>query len=94
MVLMEKTGTDYYSFFWMYGHTVNSLVLAQDTASTFLSTFDKATAKTQSNGKLQLTNIGVSLKGLNIANTFHLHNILHRSKGIFKQLTHSVAIFL
>ncbi|KAG0297155.1 hypothetical protein BGZ96_007516 [Linnemannia gamsii] len=88
MVLMEKTGADYHSFFWMYGHTVRSLVLSQDTASTILSTLDKATANsTHSNSKLQLTNIVVSLKGLNIASTFHLHNILQRSKGIFKQLT-------
>jgi hypothetical protein len=88
MVLVEKTDTDYHSFFRMYGHAVKSLVLTQDTASTILSAFDKATANsTYSNGKLQLTNIVVSLKGLNIASTFHLHNILQRSKGTFKQLT-------
>ncbi|KAF9142945.1 hypothetical protein BGX30_001771 [Mortierella sp. GBA39] len=90
MTLVEMTDPGYHSFFWTHGHAVKSLILTQDTASTILSIFDKATANptppTQRRGVLQLTSLVVSLKGLNIASTFHLHNIIQRSKGTFKQL--------
>ncbi|KAF8947325.1 hypothetical protein BGZ47_009512 [Haplosporangium gracile] len=91
MVLVEKIDTDYHSFFWANGHAVKPLILIQDTVLAILLTFDKATANStapaQHKGVLQLTNLVVSLKGLNITSTFHLHNVTQRSKGTFKQLT-------
>ncbi|KAK3809084.1 MAG: hypothetical protein JOS17DRAFT_844953 [Linnemannia elongata] len=90
MVLVETTDPGYHSFFWAHGHAVKSLILTQDTASTILSIFDKATTNStspaQHRGALQLTSLVVSLKGLNIASTFHLYNIIQRSKSTFKQL--------
>ncbi|KAF9545108.1 hypothetical protein EC957_011263 [Mortierella hygrophila] len=90
MILVEKTDRSYYSLFWSHGYAVKSLILTQDTASTILSIFDKATANptppTQHRVVLQLTSLVVSLKGLNFASMFHLHNIIQRSKGTFKHL--------
>ncbi|KAF9927079.1 hypothetical protein FBU30_003503 [Linnemannia zychae] len=94
MVLIDKAvSADYHSFFSIYGHLVKSLILTADTAPVVLSALDKATAGNSStipsplSTKLHLTHLVVSLSGLNIASTFHLHNILQRSKGTFKQLT-------
>lgn len=90
MVLVEKTDPGYHSFFWAHGHAIKSLILTQDTASIILSIFDKATTNStppaQHKGALQLTSLVVSLEGLNVASTFHLHNIIQRSKGTFRQL--------